>query len=820
MKKRLAVLAAGFLLILSTFGVNTISQTNASERQGVDFSGGASGINTGTTFLESPSTFEAWIKLAPNAKISPVGSGRYGVLVGSYISSNATGSINFEIGPNGQPNLYWGGTSTFFTSVDVRTGQWLHLAIVRDEAQQQLHCYVDGALKETISRNSPAITSSNTVWIGRDSRSSSNFTGSIHSVLVSTTVKNAVDLSNSMNNIPSRHDTGVLISEVLDFEPIPTYENNRTTYVVDNFARPINTFSAWIKIPTLFHEQAVGGVIFGNYIGGQSFSSINYEVWTHGNFRVHWNNGQFAYVFNSVDLRTGNWEHIALTRNTETNTFTFYHNGMFKESVVFATTWEDVNHTPYNIGNDCRGSEMIQKFPFYGEIKQVTLYDAPQPQTTIGEDMNDTVITTQNRDDSLIANYTFESWFNKEATWPDTSGNNHHLSLGSYDLYTKDIEVNDDYDYTIAVIPDTQTMVSFNPGLLNGMTKWMADNAQEQKIAFAMQLGDLTNAGSKNHYDVSKQAMFRLDDKMPYTFVLGNHDYDDMLRTNRSTVNFNEAFPYEKYAAYPWFGGAYEEGVMDNYYCVFEVGSIKYLVFALEVGPRTSVLQWANRIITTYGSEYRVITTTHSYVNPYGRLTTTGDSSVISYGFASTYGYEVNNGQEMFDKFVSQHASMMFVFNGHHTYDYIVKREDVGVHGNKVTSMLIDGQGVLTYENGTKTHAEDLIMLMRMNEEKQEAYCYYYSPARDAYYNYQNQLVLSFADENNPALNIPTPPTVPIFVDSGTPTVTYNVEDPVVTIPSDIIIILSIGGSVLLLGEIAMFVVFRRKITKSAAKTK
>lgn len=814
MKRLLLIITLGLSFVLSTLGANSIYQTYAGGRQGIDFSVGNQGLSTGTSFIESPNTFEAWIKLAPEARISPLGSGRFGVIVGSYISNNAAGSINFEIGASGNPRFYWGGTTTNFTSVDVRTGEWMHLAIVRNQSSQQLHLYVDGILTESISRDSPDIIASNVIWIGQDSRSTSYFMGTIHSVVISSSIKDGAAISQSMITIPSRLEPNVLISEILDYSPIPVYENNRTTYVADNFMRPINTFSAWIKLPTLFHDQAVGGILFGNYINRLSVDSINFEIWTHGNFRIFWNRGEFAYVFKSVDLRTDDWEHIALTRDPVTNTFSLYHNGIYKESATFPTTWSNGNLTPYNIGNDSRGSEVVNKYPFFGEIRQITLYDSPKAQATIAEDMSSSSITVKNRDESLIANWNFENWFAKEAVLSDSSGNDNNLILGSYDLFVTDIEQYEDFDYTIAIIPDTQTMTSFNPGLFNGMTKWMADNAEEQKIAFAMHLGDLTNAATTNHYNVASQAMYRLDGKIPYTFVLGNHDYDNMINIDRSTTNFNIAFPYEKYSNYSWFGGAYEEGSMDNYYAVFEIGAVKYLVFALEVGPRTSVLQWANRVALEFGSEYRIIVTTHSYMNPYGRLTTPGDESVISYGFATNYGHEVNDGQQMFDKFVSQHPSMLFTFNGHHTYDYIVKREDVGINGNKIMSMLIDGQAVMTSEMGSKTHAEDLIMLMRMNESKKEAYCYYYSPARNAYYNYQNQFVFSFSDENNPALNTVIQSETPIYVDTSTPTITINVSEQMVIVPTFAIIILAVSGGILLAGQVGLFIFLRKSKNK------
>ena len=79
---------------------------------------------------------------------------RAGVISGSYSSANIP-CVNFEIHTNGHPRIYWidnsGNAGDYkFTTVNVCTGEWIHLAITMDCKGSKAHCYVNGVLAETL----------------------------------------------------------------------------------------------------------------------------------------------------------------------------------------------------------------------------------------------------------------------------------------------------------------------------------------------------------------------------------------------------------------------------------------------------------------------------------------------------------------------------------------------------------------------------------------------------------------------------------------------------------------------------------------------
>ena len=79
--------------------------------------------------------------------------------------------------------------------------------------------------------------------------------------------------------------------------------------------------------------------------------------------------------------------------------------------------------------------------------------------------------------------------------------------------------------WTLAVLPDTQKYAEKYPGLFNLQTQWIIENKQKHNITYVLTLGDLTNDDNQLQWQRVNQAMSRLDGVVPYTIVLGNHDY-------------------------------------------------------------------------------------------------------------------------------------------------------------------------------------------------------------------------------------------------------------------------------------------------------
>ena len=147
---------------------------------------------------QNPNTFEAVIMIPTTV------TGRGGVILGNY---NKYPCISFEVTWNGQPRLYTNKTAAMdsannvdltFDDVHVNTGEKLHLAIVRDTANQKVYCYVDGVLKQTLdcTYTEPfGPFGANELRLGgdfRDSNTNTNyFKGTIYSATMYSDVRSA-----------------------------------------------------------------------------------------------------------------------------------------------------------------------------------------------------------------------------------------------------------------------------------------------------------------------------------------------------------------------------------------------------------------------------------------------------------------------------------------------------------------------------------------------------------------------------------------------------------------------------------------------------
>lgn len=143
-------------------------------------------------FEEMPKSFEAWVQIDPD--FTSKGGVIFGNIdahkrpCGSYtaLSKNA---ISFQIDEKGKPMLYHKDdsgeiVSVIFNNVDVRSDEFVHLAITRDE--DTAYCYLDGELLESASFEIGDFVSAYPFAVGNDYREARGeyFKGQIKSVAV------------------------------------------------------------------------------------------------------------------------------------------------------------------------------------------------------------------------------------------------------------------------------------------------------------------------------------------------------------------------------------------------------------------------------------------------------------------------------------------------------------------------------------------------------------------------------------------------------------------------------------------------------------
>jgi len=285
---------------------------------------------------------------------------------------------------------------------------------------------------------------------------------------------------------------------------------------------------------------------------------------------------------------------------------------------------------------------------------------------------------------------------------------------------------------TLVLLPDTQMYSEQYPEIFRAQTQWIARHADS--ITFVLHQGDITNRNTEEQWEVAAGAMRLLDGKVPYTVCMGNHDIGTNGSTDtRNTDNFNAWFPYERYRKLPAFGGAFEEGKMDNTWYTFTGGGLKWLVLSLEFGPRNKVLDWAAGIIAAH-PKHKVIINTHAYMySDETRMSPDRGHHWLpqSYGVGKdTGGDAVNNGEEMWDKLVSRYPNILFVFSGHVLNDGVGTLVSKGVHGNSVYQMLANYQsGVEGSENG----GNGFLRIIEIHPKKHTISVKTYSPYLDSY---------------------------------------------------------------------------------------
>lgn len=508
--------------------------------------------------------------------------------------------------------------------------------------------------------------------------------------------------------------------------------NNYKYHLASAFDYSVDSFEAWIKLPT----GSIGGVIMGNWTEKDYlYQTTNWEVSPSGHFGFKYNDAKISYVFNDTTrLNDDKWHHVALVRTNEA--FTYYLDGAL-EAVYEIPSEPVISTMNMSIGVD-NSSWRSTKFPLEGFVKQVTLYNGAISLEQVQADMQNTSIALADNLSSetiLLGNWYLGEKWTKRVVESSVEGSP-VADLHTFEKYVGADYSFGEYDYTFVIMPDIQIMVNYNVHRLNALTQWLVDNKEELKIEFIMQVGDLSDFGQReNLYQVAAAALDKFNNKIPYCFVPGNHDYNDNA-ASRNTEYLNRHFSVEKHSQLPGFGGVFEDNKIENNYYIFEVGEVKYLVFNLEYHPRMSVMRWASRIIEAH-PEHRVIISTHDYVEP--------DNTFVDKVSA---GYEANGSQKLFDALVSKYDNVFMAVGGHHCYDDTRRRVDYGVNGNKVLSMLIDGQGTNYKGNG----AQDMVMLVHVNETNKTMNFVYYSPEQGKVWNIQNQFQYDFSDALNPTI--------------------------------------------------------------------
>ncbi len=289
--------------------------------------------------------------------------------------------------------------------------------------------------------------------------------------------------------------------------------------------------------------------------------------------------------------------------------------------------------------------------------------------------------------------------------------------------------------WSLAVFPDSQSLTRLHPEVFIRQAEWVAAHKESHDIRFVAHLGDITDNNLPEQWKNAKAAMDVLKKAgIPYSLLPGNHDLGKDGGCNDRSTFMNDFFKPEDYAnstkvIY------FEKGRLENSAHSFTSPHGDFLVLALEFAPRNAVVEWANQQVAAH-PQHSVILSTHAYVF----------SDDTRYDFAThgtkqtwnpkTYPVakleEVNDGEDLWRKLVSQHPNIRFTLNGHVLNDGAGRLSSAGKDGKMVHQILSN------YQYGVKPdrpfHGGGYFRLMQFLADKKTVRVKTYSPWLDNWF--------------------------------------------------------------------------------------
>ena len=696
------------------------------------------------------------------------GASNGGVIVSNY-SEDASTYIIVEVETYGKIRVrgkYNGGsewTAQFYQSeADVRLNGTHHYTITIASGWTGVTLYADGVKKATRYPASITLPKASEYThpfrIGGDytADNANYFKGLIYSVAMYNDVRTDSEVkadtartknwSNSDGLIAAYDLTKMGEAALRDYSGNGNklIYNNGSGIQVENFGKyeieqgitsNIETFETWIYMPKAMDSKAIGGTIIGNY-RSYNGARVMLEVYLAGNPRLSYTNanGTTSYHrFTDVNLRTGTWQHLTIVHDTATGEARCYVNGELKQTVTenVVAYSENVLNQKFLIGRDTalRYAEGDGEYwenrkdqYFKGFIKEIRLYSDVRTDSEIASDYAGSLDNS-----GLIAAYQINPE-NVYGDIQDISGNGYDAIYKQLLWEEEYVDLAKDYAYSLAIVGDTQTVTDQNPELLKTIYQWIIDNKDSKNIQYVLGLGDITEYGvdaghtnyteskSNQQWADAKAAITMMDGILPYSLIRGDgHDGIEMFNKY-----FGSHDPYLENIT-----GYYEEGRIDNVYHTFKIGEVDYLLLCLDHGTKDDVLVWANEVVSSYPN-HRVIVTTHQYLQSDGTLCESWES-----GNATAYDPNNNAADELWDKFLSKHANISMVICGHSDVNGVLVTKKTALHGNEVTQILINPQGMdAEYYHGSK----GMVAMLYFSADGQSVQVEYYSTIKGTYY--------------------------------------------------------------------------------------
>ncbi len=241
--------------------------------------------------------------------------------------------------------------------------------------------------------------------------------------------------------------------------------------------------------------------------------------------------------------------------------------------------------------------------------------------------------------------------------------------------------------FSLVALPDTQAYSTGDPKVFHAETQWIVDQLQAQRIVFVSHLGDIVDKNVPKEWAVAKQAMQRLDGKVPYAFSVGNHD---MGRERGDASLFSSTFPASRFQGRPWYGGQIKNNA--DSFQTFEAEGLRFVILHLECNAPDNVLAWADGVLKAH-ADRRAIITTHMFLGPLERPRTKEGWFKDSKGvmrWHKCHGRSGNSPAQLWAKCFSKHKNVFLILCGDQSRTQAMHLSLTGKHGNPVHACMSD----------------------------------------------------------------------------------------------------------------------------------
>ena len=444
----------------------------------------------------------------------------------------------------------------------------------------------------------------------------------------------------------------------------------------------------------------------------------------------------YNLLFDEVNAFSSTPVYLAITLDQTGGTASCYINGKLMQSLDNIP--EEVQKsfsTPcaYAVGGDLYNGNPNY---FRGELYSLSIWSDIRSAAELKADFTFGVNTA---DKKLLASYDFSMC--ESCMCKDLGSGKNNLLVEKLWLTKDEVEPVEGFDYSFAVIGDTQELSEDDPETFGLLYEWIVNNKEKEKIEYVIGLGDITQKSYDYEWVYAKSQIYKMNDIVPYILSRGNHDYD--RKTNGVvTAGFNMAFDDGIYNQQ--ITGVMTQGDLSNAYRTINICGIDYLFLTLDFGPNAEMLQWADSVVEAY-PDHRVIVITHGYLYRDGTTLDSDDAFPASTGPLKSRKEEQTekpslDGDDIWEQFASKHENVQMVLSGHDPCQHVVYRQDKGDNENTVTQMLIDPQGIDGFIAPT-----GMVAMFYFSDNGNKLTVRYYSVKKDLYGSESSQFTVDLS---------------------------------------------------------------------------